>query len=141
MKNKFNKYYLLTMQVFGTLLFCHMLMISGPFIRWYRDGEFSFELLLQFGIIMPLMMYVFCIAVGCYGIFQKVLINNEGIEIFFFKKSIKKVDWDVILSIEKSFHDMNPALKIELPNEEEIYLEDRKPIRQAIEFYSGKQIG
>ena len=136
MKNKFNRYYFLNMQVFGTLLFVHMLMISVPLIRWQSDGEFSLVLFFQSCIIMPLIMYLIVIALGCYEIFQKIVINNEGIQIFRFKKCIKKVDWDTILSIEKTWHNRNPALKIELPNEEEIYLDDRKPIRRAIEFYS-----
>ena len=86
---------------------------------------------------MPFLVYI-CFAPGLT--FQKVIINNEGIEIFFFKKSIKKIDWDMILSIEKTCHMKNPALKIELPNEEEMYLDNRKSIREAIQFYSGKQI-
>ena len=88
--------------------------------------------------LSPFLLYI---SLGCFWVFRKVVINNEGIEIFQFKKCIKKVDWDMILSIEKACHHRNPGLKNQLPNEEEIYLDDRKPIRQAIEFYSGKQIG
>lgn len=139
MKNTFNRYYFTNMQVFGALLFCHILMASVPFIRWQSDGYFSLILFFQACIAMPLIMYVIFIVLLGSWLFEKVVISTKGIEILFFKKSIKKIDWDVILSIEKTCHMKNPALKIQLSNEEEIYLDDRKPIRQAIEFYSGKQ--
>ncbi len=141
MKNKFNRYYFLNMQMFGTLLFVHMLMISVPLICWPSNAEFSLVLFFQICIILPLIPSLMYICLGCYWVFQKVIIYNDGIEIFWFKKCVKKVDWDVILSIEKTSHNKNQALKIELPNEEFIYLDNRKPIRRAIEFYSGKQIG
>lgn len=141
MKNKFNRYYFLNVQSFGALLFCHILMTSVPFIRWQSDGYFSLILFFQACIVMPIVMYLIYVGILGYWVFQKVVIKNEGIEILFFKKSIKKVDWNTILSIEKTCHMKNPALKIELPNNEAIYLDNRKPIRRAIEFYSGKQIG
>ena len=141
MKNKFNLNYFTNVYLFGTLMFCHILTISVPLVRWQSDGYFSLILFFQACIALPLMMYVVFIVVGIDLIFQKVVISTKGIEILFFKKSIKKIDWDTILSIEKTSHNRNPALKIQLPNEEAIYLDNRKQIRQAIEFYSGMQIG
>lgn len=141
MKNKFSRYYFLNVQTFGVLLFCHILMASVSFIRWKSDGYFSLILFFQTYIVMPIIMYIICVAILGYWVFQKAVIEKEGIEILFFKKSIKKVDWNTILSIEKTSHMKNPALKIELQNDEVIYLDNRKPIRRAIEFYSGKQIG
>lgn len=141
MKNKFNRYYFLNMQSFGTLLFCHVLMLIVPIYRMFSNEKFSFVLFLQIGIIVPLIMYLTYVAILGFWVFQKVVIDNEGIEIFFFNKSIKKADWNTITSIEKEYHMKNPALKIELSNDEVVYLDNRKPIRQAIEFYYGKQIG
>ena len=140
MKNKFNRYYFLNIQSFGALLFCHILMTSVPFVRWQSDGYFSLILFFQAGIILPLVMYITFTGLLGYWAFQKVVIGAKGIEILLFKKCIKKIDWDEILSIEKTSHMKNPALEIELLNEEVIYLDNRKPIRQAIEFYFGKQI-
>lgn len=77
---------------------------------------------------------------GFYVVFQKVIINSEGIEIWLFKRCIKKYTWNSISKIENSHHMRNPALKITLQNDEVFYLERRKPIIRVIEFYSNKQI-
>ena len=138
MKNKFNRYYFLYIQSFGALLFCHILMTSVPFVRWQSDGYFSLILFFQAGIILPLVMYITFTGLLGYWVFQKVVIGAKGIEILLFKKCIKKIDWDEILSIEKTSHMKNPALKIELQNAEVIYLDNRKTIRKAIEFYSNR---
>ena len=140
MKNKFNRHFLKNMQTGGTLVFVHILALTVPFIRWYRDGEFSFELFLQFGIIIPFILYLMYFGVGFYCVFQTVIINNEGIEIWLFKKCLKKYPWNKISRIEESWHMRNPALKITLVNDYEIYLEKRKPIIRAIEYYSAIKI-
>lgn len=140
MKNKFNRYYILNMQFSITMLLIHLLTIVAPISYLISGKNINLILFFQICIILPLIPSLVYICLGCYWVFQKVVINNEGIEILFFKKSIKKIDWDTILSIEKTSHMKNPALKIELPNEEAIYLDNRKPIRRAIEFYSNIKI-
>ena len=124
------------MQFSITMLLIHLLTIVAPLSYLISGKNINLMLFFQICIILPLIPSLVYICLGCYWVFQKVVINNEGIEIFQFKKCIKKVDWDIILSIEKACHHRNPGLKIQLPNEEEIYLDDRKPIRRAIEFYS-----
>ena len=140
MKNKFYLHFFYNLCTFISMLFILALLLIGILYASSTGNSLTFLQIVQF-LTLALSPFILYVGFGCFWVFRKVVINNEGIEIFFFKKCIKKVDWDVILSIEKTSHNRNPALKIELPNEEEIYLDDRKPIRRAIEFYSGKQIG
>lgn len=140
MKNKFNRYFLSNIQTVGTLVFCHILMLIVPIFRWFSDGKFSFVLFLQFGIILPLVVYLLYFGFGFYGVFQTVIINSEGIEIWLFKKCLKKYSWSSISSIREDWHMRNPALKVTLGFDNEIYLENRKSIVRAIEYYSDIKI-
>lgn len=140
MKNKFNRHFLKNMQMGGTLVFMHILVLTVPFIRWYRDGEFSFELFLQFGIIIPFILYLMYFGVGFYWVFQTVIINNEGIEIWLFKKCLKKYPWSSILRIQEYRYMRTPSLKITLGFDNEIYLEKRKSIVKTIKCYSDIKI-
>lgn len=138
MKNKFNRYYFFNIQFCISMLLIHLLTIVAPLSYLISGKNINLLLFFQICIILPLIPSLVYICLGCYWAFQKVVINNEGLEILFFKKCIKKVDWNTILSIEKTSHMKNPALKIELQNAEVIYLDNRKTIRKAIEFYSNR---
>ena len=140
MKNKFNRYFFLNMQFSITMVLIHVLMTIAPLAYLISGKNINIILFFQICIILPLIPSLMYICLGCYWVFQKVLINSDGIEILFFNKSIKKVNWDTVLSITQTNHNKSPSLKIELSNEDVIYLDNRKPIRQAIEFYSNKQI-
>lgn len=122
------------------MVLIHILMTIVPLGYLISGKNINIILFFQICIILPLIPSLMYICLGCYWAFQKVLINSDGIEIFFFKKSIKKVNWGTVFSITQTNHNKSPSLKIELSNEDVIYLDNRKPIRQAIEFYSGKQI-
>lgn len=140
MKNKFNRYYFLNMQFSITMLFIHILMIVAPLSYLISGENINLILFFQICIILPLIPSLIYICLGGYWIFQTLTINREGIEIFFFRKSIKKVYWNTIASICKTYHNKSPSLKVALSNGNAIYLDNRKPIIQAIEHYSGKKI-
>lgn len=140
MKNKFYRYYRANIETVIALVCVHILMLIVPLYRWFVDGKFPFIGFLQFGIIAPLIIYFMCFGFLFFVVFQTVIINSYGIEICLFQKCIKKYSWNKISSIEETWFMGGPALKIISANDDEIYLEKRKVIIQAIEFYSGKQI-
>ncbi len=140
MKNRFNLYYFLNMQLFITMLLIQTLMIVTPLSYLISGENINLILFFKICIILPLILSLVHICLWGYWIFQTVTINRDGIEIWLFKKCIKKCTWNSVLKIEYSSHMKNPALKITLQNEDVFYLDKRKSIIQAIEFYSNKQI-
>ena len=137
MKNKFNRYYRTNIET-GLVLVCiHVMLLSVTIYLWLRDGEVPY---IELFLIAPLILYLMYFGLGFYGVFQTVIINSDGIEIWLFKKCLKKYSWSRISSIQESWHMRNPALKITLVNDNEIYLEKRKSILRAIEYYSDIKI-
>lgn len=138
MKNKFFRYYFLNMQFAIAMVFIQVLTMIAPLSALISGDGISIVLFFQICVIAPLIPSFLYACLGCYWAFQKVVINSDGIEIFFLKKSIKKVDWTTVSSIRKTNHNKCPSLEIELSNKDLIYLDNRKPIIRAIEYYSGK---
>ena len=139
MKNKFNQYFFSNLCNFIAWLFVIVLLFiallySSSIDNSFTLGQISLFLVLS---IVPFLLYI-CLAP--HLVFQKVIINSEGIEIWFFKKCIKQYTWNSILKIENSNHMKNPALKITLQNENVFYLDKRKAIIRVIEFYSNKRV-
>ena len=77
---------------------------------------------------------------GFYFIFQKVIINEDGIKIVLIRKLMREHKWEEIETIEEANIMKNPALRIKLVNGSEIHLDNRKIIVNAIEKYSNKEI-
>lgn len=77
---------------------------------------------------------------GFYFIFQKVIINEDGIKIVLIHKLMREHKWEEIETIEEANIMKNPALRIKLFNGSEIHLDNRKKIVNAIEKYSNKEI-
>ncbi|MCH5180714.1 MAG: hypothetical protein J1F32_05845 [Erysipelotrichales bacterium] len=86
-------------------------------------------------LVIAASLVVFYFIIGFYWIFQKVIINEEGIEIRL-KKTIIKYVWNEITSVEETTIMKNPALRIKNINGSEIHLDKRKSIVRAIEYYS-----
>lgn len=132
MKNKFFTRYLSLWQIFYVCLF-----LATPFLVVLiksRDTQILDLLFLTY--ISILFMFTMC----SYMLLKTIVINSEGIEIWFFKRNISKYSWSKILSIEKSNYMRNPVLEITLHNEEIIYVEYRKQIVRAIEYYANGKI-
>ena len=77
---------------------------------------------------------------GFYFIFQKVIINEDGIKIVLIHKLMREHKWEEIETIEEANYMKNPALIINLVNGSEIHLDNRKIIVNAIEKYSNIKI-
>ena len=141
MKNKFYRYYFLNMQFAIVMVFIQVLTMIAPLSALISGDGISIVLFFQICVIAPLIPSFLYACFGCYWAFQKVVINSDGIEIWFFKRCIKKYTWNSILKVENSYHNRFPALKITLQNDDVFYLERRRPIIRAIEFNFDKPIG
>ena len=138
MKNKFYQYFFNNLCLLIGILWLLVLILFASLAYSIENSlSFTFWELLHV-VALAVVPFIGCFSLGSYWLLRKVVINYEGIEIYFFRKSIRKIDWNTILSIEKTSHMKNPALKIELQNAEVIYLDNRKAIRKAIEFYSDR---
>ncbi len=69
-----------------------------------------------------------------------VIIDENGVEIVFINKVIRKHKWEEIVIIEEANIMKNPALRIKFDNSSEIHLDKRKSIVKAIEKNSQKNI-
>lgn len=92
---------------------------------------------LAIGLFSSILLYM---VLGFYSIFQSVIIEQSGISICFFNKTIQKFRWDNIASIQNSNNDRNPAYKIVHKNGKVMYLDKRKAIKKAIETYYSREI-
>ena len=77
--------------------------------------------------------------IGFYWIFKMVDIDSKGITISILNKTIQKCSWEEVKNIYKCSYMKNPALKIELTNGRNIYLDDRRCIRVVLKYNCGKE--
>ncbi|MBQ3253025.1 MAG: hypothetical protein IJA65_00580, partial [Acholeplasmatales bacterium] len=84
--------------------------------------------------------FILYFLIGFYWIFQKVIIDDNGIRIILINKIIKECKWYEIDIIEEANIMKNPAIRIKNIDGTEIHLDKRKSIIQALEKYSKKKI-
>jgi hypothetical protein len=81
------------------------------------------------------MFLVLYFSVGFYWIFQKVKIDESGIEITLLNKTIRKVRWENVERIQSGSFCRNPVYVLYIQNEKNLNLDERKAIKEAILFY------
>ena len=89
-------------------------------------------------LIVAASLLIMYFVLGFYWIFQKVIIDEKGIQIVLLNKKLRSYLWEEILSIEETFIMKNPALRIKTSNVSEIHLDNRKNIMRSIEYYKTK---
>lgn len=130
-KNKFYKNLYQSISFFSVIVIFVFFLLLGFIVSLnYEYG--SGWILLVIAVSLIILFFLF----GFYWIFQRVIINEEGVKIFFLKKVIKKYTWDEVESIEEANIMRNPALNIKMMNGSEVHLDKRKAIIRTIEFYS-----
>ena len=134
MKNKFCKQLFLIIGNCLILLVFWILAITVVLID-KNDTKYNFIIILGLSIIT-----VLHILGGIYWMFQKVIIDELAIKIFFFKKVVNQFAWDEIESIEASKYMKYPVYTIRLYSGYTFHLDRRKSIKKAIEFYSKNKI-
>lgn len=136
-KNKFFRYYRLILPcLIGYLLMDVMVIVV--FMHRLSNGitrdELSFWLL--FFLVLNLHPYVICF----YWVFQIVLIDEDGIKVLFFKKTIIDCRWSEIKRVEKSYGLRSNSLLIYMLNGKKFLINDGKAIVKAIKYYSNDTI-
>ena len=134
-KKKYSRYFYQSVFGLATIICFDAVLIAGYL--------FSLKTLPNYGwflLIIALLLIILFFIVGFYWLFQKVIISNEGIQIVFFKKTLKKIAWYEIDKIRRTAHMRNLVLKIKLIDGTFIYLDDRKKIRESIMLLSNKPI-
>ena len=91
-------------------------------------------------LVAPLSLFILYFLIGFYWIFQKVIIDDNGIRIILINKIIKECEWYEIDIMEEANIMKNPAIRIKNIDGTEIHLDKRKSIIQALEKYSKKKI-
>lgn len=116
---------------FASILFLNITLFIC-FLTSLKYGSNSGWILL----VIICMVFILFFLLGFYWIFQKVVIDNEGIKIVLLGKTLKHVNWNQIESIEKSNWMRNPVLKVKtFSNPYCIYLDYRKKIITAIKMF------
>lgn len=135
LKNTFYKNFYQSICCFASILFIDLVFLIAYIdtLKYGRDIGW-FCLICSMGLIASFFIF------GFYFIFQKVIINEDGIKIVLIHKLMREHKWEEIETIEKANFMKNPALIIKLVNGSEIHLDNRKIIVNAIEKYSNKKI-
>ncbi len=129
MKNKFIKNLYQVISLIIAFLFVYVIFVISIIISNY---QYKILVLLSLLLLFILMFIIF----GAYFIFQIVIINETGIYITLFNKTIKMVLWDEIEGITENNFMNNPIYMIVLKNQKIIRLDKRKKIKIVIEKYS-----
>ena len=135
LKNKFYKNLLWSLN-----LFLSIILISISLLLIYFEGLKYEDNLNWIFLLIALSLICLYFIIGFYWIFQKVIIDEDGITITLINKIIKKYKWEEILSVEKSNFYINPLLRIKLVNGSKLRLDKRKSIINAIKKYSQKNL-
>ena len=135
LKNKFYKNLFQSLSALGGILIVYIPCIFG-YIESIKYGSDLGWIML----VAPLSLFVLYFLIGFYWIFQKVIIDDNGIRIILINKIIKECQWYEIDIIEEANIMKNPAIRIKNIDGTEIHLDKRKSIIQALEKYSKKKI-
>ena len=135
LKNKFYKNLFQSLSALGGILIVYIPCIFG-YIESIKFGSDLGWIML----VAPLSLFILYFLIGFYWIFQKVIIDDNGIRITLINKIIKECKWYEIDIIEEANIMKNTAIKIKLIDGSEIHLDKRKSILQALEKYSKKKI-
>lgn len=134
MKNKFLKNLFQLMCYIIAVSFVYAMIITVALIENVKEDAMSIIIL---SYIIP---SILSLSLGFYWIFQRVIIDETGVTVKIINKIIKHALWNEVESIEEDSFMRNPAYNIKIKDGSEIHLDKRKQIKNAIEFYSGKQI-
>ncbi len=136
---KFNKnlYYSLTFFIGIPCFFLFLEILFSIASIW---GDYPLGEVLVYINLSMLAMLVLYLILGFKFIFQYVIIDERGISVCFFKKTLQRFRWTDIAYIQKSSFASIRSYKIVLQNENFIYLERRKAIKKAIEAYYSREV-
>ena len=135
LKNKFYKNLFQSLSALGGILIVYIPCIFG-YIESIKYGSDLGWIML----VAPLSLFILYFLIGFYWIFQKVIIDDNGIRIILINKIIKECKWYEIDIIVEANIMKNPAIRIKNIDGTEIHLDKRKIIIQALEKYSKKKI-
>lgn len=135
LKNKFYKNLFQSLSALGGILIVYIPCIFG-YIESIKYGSDLGWIML----VAPLSLFILYFLIGFYWIFQKVIIDDNGIRIILINKIIKECKWYEIDIIEEANIMKNPAIRIKNIDGTEIHLDKRKSIIQVLEKYSKKKI-
>ena len=134
-KNKFFKNLFQSLSALGGILIVYIPCIFGYIESIKYESNLGWIML-----VAPLSLFILYFLIGFYWIFQKVIIDDNGIRIILINKIIKECKWYEIDIIEEANIMKNPAIRIINIDGTEIHLDKRKSIIQALEKYSKKKI-
>lgn len=136
---KFNKnlYYSLSVFIGVPCFFLFIEIITSIASIW---GDYPLAEALVYTNLSMLAMLLLYLVLRFKFIFQYVIIDERGISVCFFKKTLQRFRWTDIASIQKSSFASIRSYKIVLQNENFIYLERRKAIKKAIETYYSREV-
>lgn len=134
-KNKFFKNLFQSLSALGGILIVYIPCIFGYIESIKYESDLGWIML-----VAPLSLFILYFLIGFYWIFQKVIIDDNGIRIILINKIIKECKWYEIDIIEEANIMKNPAIRIKNVDGTEIHLDKRKSIIQVLEKYSKKKI-
>ena len=126
-KNEFYKNLYQCISCFSGIIFTYLVCIFGALQMGLNDGWIM--------LIAPSFFLVLYFSAGFYWIFQKVKIDESGIEITLLNKTIRKVKWENVERIQSGSFYCNPVYVLYIQNEKNLNLDERKAIKEAILFY------
>ena len=135
LKNTFYKNLFLSLSILGGISIVYIPCIFGYIESIKYESDLGWIML-----VAPLSLFILYFLIGFYWIFQKVIIDDNGIRIILINKTIKECKWHEINVIKEANYMRSPAIRIKNIDGTEIYLDKRKSIIQALEKYSEKKI-
>ena len=130
-KNKFFKNLFQSLSALGGILIVYIPCIFGYIESIKYESDLGWIML-----VVPLSLFILYFLIGFYWIFQKVIIDDNGIRIILINKIIKECKWYEIDIIEEANIMKNPAISIKTFDGSEIHLDRRKNIIKVIEKHS-----
>ena len=135
LKNTFYKNLFQSLSTLGGILIVYIPFIFGYIESIKHESDLGWIIL-----VAPLSLFILYFLIGFYWIFQKVIIDDNGIRIILINKIIKECKWHEIDVIEEANIMKNPAIRIKNIGGTEIHLDKRKSIIQVLEKYSKEKI-
>ena len=132
MKNTFFKNLFDGLSALGIVI---MFELPGLLMLLYSDApRHVISIIIFFMIGAPLLYFVF----GSYFLFQTVVVDNFGIRVKIFSKTIRNIPWEKVELVEAYHPGRGTVIRVIVRGEAPLWLDWRKKIRNAIEAYRPK---
>lgn len=118
---------------------CVIIIPFSCVISFIGIKEESFQYAVIIISIIVGVLFLFFL-VGCYWMFQTIVIDEDGIQVKLFKKILRKVEWNEVEDIVYGSVNKGPVYIFKIKEALDLNIDCRKKIKKSLYYYGNEEI-